>query len=108
MKVNKESILSVLEKLDKERYEINKIRLFGSFAREEETDSSDIDIFVDFKDEANVFRNFFDIKYDLEEIFQKKVDLISSDNFDYEYKLKEVKDYKEKVKKEIMESIIYV
>ena len=48
------------------------------------------------------------MKYDLEAIFQKKVDLISSDNFDYEYKLKEVKDYKEKVKKEIMESIIYV
>lgn len=108
MKVNKESILSVLEKLDKERYKINKIGLFGSFAREEATESSDIDIFVDFKDEANVFRNFFDIKYDLEEIFQKKVDLISSNNFDYEYKLKEVKDYKEKVKKEIMESIIYV
>ena len=63
MKVNKESILSVLEKLDKERYKINKIGFFGSFAREEATESSDIDIFVDFKDEANVFRNFFYIKY---------------------------------------------
>ena len=108
MKVNKESILFILKTLDKEKYEINKIGLFGSFAREEETEQSDIDIFVDFKEEANVFRNFYDIKYDLEEIFQKKVDLISSDNFDHEYKLKEVKDYKEKVKKEIMESIIYV
>ena len=33
MKVNKESILSILKTLDKEKYEINKIGLFGSFAR---------------------------------------------------------------------------
>lgn len=108
MKINKENILSILKKIDKEKYEINKIGLFGSFAREDETEDSDIDIFVDFKEEANVFRNFYDIKYDLEEIFKKKVDLISPSNFDYKYKLKEVKDYKEKVKQEIMESIIYV
>ncbi|MGL6098446.1 MAG: nucleotidyltransferase family protein, partial [Fusobacteriaceae bacterium] len=97
-----------LKSLDKEKYKINKIGLFGSFAREEETESSDVDIFVEFKEEANVFRDFYDVKYDLEDIFQKKVDLISSDNFDYEYKLKEVKEYKDKVKKEIMESVIYV
>ncbi|MGL5964696.1 MAG: nucleotidyltransferase family protein [Fusobacteriaceae bacterium] len=108
MKINKESILSILKSLDKEKYKINKIGLFGSFAREEETGSSDVDIFVEFKEEANVFRDFYDVKYDLEDIFQKKVDLISSDNFDYEYKLKEVKEYKEKVKEEILANVIYV
>lgn len=46
MEINKESILSVLKALDKEKYSILEIGLFGSYAREEETDSSDIDIIV--------------------------------------------------------------
>lgn len=62
MIVNKESILFVLKALDKEKYSILEIGLFGSYAKEEEADESDIDIFVDFKEEANVFRNFCDIK----------------------------------------------
>lgn len=58
MKVNKENILSVLKALDKEKYSILEIGLFGSYAREEETDSSDIDIIVKIEFKKDMYRNF--------------------------------------------------
>ena len=56
----------------KSNYQVNKIGLFGSFARDEATDDSDIDILVDM---PSSFDNYFDLKYFLEDNFQREVDL---------------------------------
>ncbi len=108
MKVNKESILSVLKALDKEKYSILEIGLFGSYAREEETDSSDIDIIVKIEFKKGMYRNFCALQEELENTFGKKVDLVEKSVFDYKFKNPDVKDYKEKVKEEILGSVIYV
>ncbi len=57
----------------KKLYEIEKIGLFGSYARDEATDDSDIDIFVEAKPS---FNNIMGIKQHIEEELGKKVDII--------------------------------
>lgn len=108
MKANKENILSVLKALDKEKYSILEIGLFGSYAREEETDSSDIDIIVKIEFKKGMYRNFCALQEELKNIFGKKVDLVEKSIFDYKFKNPDVKDYKEKVKEEILGNVIYV
>lgn len=49
--------------------------LFGSYARNEATEKSDIDILVEF--EKPVGFEFIDLAIELEEILHKKVDLVS-------------------------------
>jgi uncharacterized protein len=58
----------------KEKYGVEKIGLFGSFARDEASSDSDIDIFVDMKVK---FDNVMGLKYNIEESLNKKVDLIT-------------------------------
>ncbi|MGL5638197.1 MAG: nucleotidyltransferase family protein [Cetobacterium sp.] len=108
MKIDKETILFVLKALDKKKYSILEIGLFGSYAREEETESSDIDIIVKIEFKKGMYRNFCALQEELENTFGKKVDLVEKSVFDYKFKNPDVKDYKEKVKEEILGSVIYV
>jgi predicted nucleotidyltransferase len=96
--MTKEYILNFLrtnKKLLKEKYQVSKIGLFGSYARDEAKDSSDIDIAVELKSK-NSFRSFFSLLYFLENSFEKKVDL------GIESSLKPL------AKKKILQEIIYV
>lgn len=49
--------------------------LFGSYARNEETEGSDIDILVEFS--SPVGFEFVDLAIELEELLRQKVDLVS-------------------------------
>ena len=73
--MTKEYILNFL-KINKQllnnKYSVTKIGLFGSYARGDAKDSSDIDILVEMPPS---FDNFFDLKYFLEDAFGKTVDL---------------------------------
>lgn len=44
----------------------------------------------------------------LETIFDMKIDLLEKSTFDYKYKNDNIKKFKEEVKNEILESVIYV
>ncbi len=55
------------------RFKVDKIGLFGSYARGEDTEQSDVDILVDFS--QPVGWEFIDLKEYLEEIIGKRVDL---------------------------------
>lgn len=55
-----------------------------------------------------MYQNFCNLQKELEEIFHKKVDLIEKSVFDYKFKTKNVREYKEKIREEILESVIYV
>ena len=58
-------------------YPIEKAWLFGSYARGEETDKSDIDILVKFDKNAEIsLFDYIRIKLDLEKKMQKNVDLV--------------------------------
>jgi uncharacterized protein len=57
-------------------YYVKEIGLFGSFMRGEASSKSDIDILVDFKKGHKDFFNYMKLKYYLEEILGRKVDLV--------------------------------
>lgn len=58
-----------------ERYGIETLGLFGSVARGEQNDKSDIDVFVKLRQTS--YYTLMDIKEDLEQLFNKKIDLIT-------------------------------
>ncbi len=55
-----------------------KAYLFGSYARNEQTEKSDIDILVELDHTTPVGLKFFSMQAELEELLHTKVDLISS------------------------------
>jgi|SRR6478735_8304245 len=56
-----------------------KAYLFGSYAREEADEKSDIDLLVDLDYSQHIGLNFFGMQPDLEAILHRKVDVIPSD-----------------------------
>ena len=60
----------------KEKYGVKNLYIFGSYVRGEQTPESDIDILVEFEKGKKTFRNYMGLKFYLEELFRKKVDLI--------------------------------
>ncbi len=55
---------------------IRYLAIFGSYARDEAGEGSDIDLLVDFIDSKGLF-TFVRLKRKLEDYFQKKVDLVT-------------------------------
>ena len=66
------------------KYGVIKIGLFGSFLRNEQNKKSDIDFLVSF--DKDTFDNYMDLKFFLEELFRKRIDLVT------EKSLKHVKE----------------
>jgi predicted nucleotidyltransferase len=60
------------------KYSVKKIGLFGSFVRGDQKVSSDIDFLVEF--EKPTFDNYMDLLFSLEELFERKVELITNGN----------------------------
>ena len=65
------------EELIRQQYGVKRIGVFGSFARGEERGDSDIDILVIFEEGAKTFDNFMELKFFLEDLFVRKVDLVT-------------------------------
>ncbi len=58
------------------KYGVKKAGLFGSFARGEARNDSDIDLLIEFSDEKMAYK-IVDLHIELEEVFKRKVDLVS-------------------------------
>ena len=73
------SIIKTLErhKEDIRRYKVKKIGLFGSFLKKDQHKRSDLDFLVVF--DKPTFDNYIELKFLLEKIFHKKVDLVTED-----------------------------
>lgn len=56
---------------------VSRIGLFGSYARGEETDNSDIDLIVQFESCKKNFHNYMEACNLLESIFEHKVDIVT-------------------------------
>lgn len=70
-----ENVLYALKPQLMDRFHIGKIGYFGSFARDEQTDKSDVDILVEFT--RPIGWEFFDLQDLLEQKFSRKVDLVT-------------------------------
>lgn len=60
------------------KYKVKQLFVFGSVLTDRFNENSDIDLVVDF-DKENIddyFDNYFDFKYSLENILERKVDLL--------------------------------
>ncbi len=77
------------------KFGLKKIGLFGSYARGEQREDSDIDLAVEIESD-NAFRSFFGLKHYLEKNLHTKIDL------GIESALKPI------AKKHILKDIIYV
>ena len=80
--MNKEEILKKLRE-NKEKikeFGVKRIGVFGSFARDEAGEESDIDIIVEFEEGKKNFDNFINLAFFLEELFGKKIDLLTSES----------------------------
>lgn len=86
--------LSKLKVRLKEKYPIASIALFGSYARNEQTPLSDVDILIEFN--GRMGSNFVDLANEIENALGIKVDLISK------------KGLKERYLKAIESELIYV
>lgn len=58
------------------KYKVRKIGLFGSFIRGEQKIHSDIDFLVEFEDPN--FDNFMDLVFSLEDLFNRRIELITN------------------------------
>jgi len=74
----KEGIIITIKELKQnlqEKYKIREIGIFGSIIREEEKETSDIDLLVDFKEEADFF-DLIGLALFLEEKLHRRVDIV--------------------------------
>ncbi len=74
-----DEILRVLKELKPEikaKYKVKEIGIFGSFVREEQSETSDIDILVEFEAPIGLFK-FLELEEYLESRLGRKVDLVS-------------------------------
>lgn len=83
----KEKVINLLrEHLDEIRqFKIQKISIFGSVARNQETPQSDIDILIKF-DGPSSYDLYMDLKFFLEDLLERKVDLVTEEAIRVEIK----------------------
>lgn len=75
---------------------VKKIGVFGSTSRGDMKDASDIDVIVEFIAEKKNFDNYMDLSYLLEDILQRKIDLVTPEALS------------ENLKKHIMPEVRYI
>lgn len=79
--MNRTTILDLLNQHRDEvqrRFGTKRLALFGSAARDELRDDSDVDILVEFSGPAT-FDGYMDLKFFLEELLGRSVDLVTKD-----------------------------
>jgi predicted nucleotidyltransferase len=74
--------LAILDRLKaeapalREKYRIQSLAVFGSMARGDDREESDVDVLVTFEGKAD-FDRFMGLKLDLEDLFGRRVDLLT-------------------------------
>ena len=79
----KKEVLEYLKENKKyfyEKYGIKSIKLFGSVARGEDNENSDIDLLIEFKDfkSANL-RNYMGFIEEVKNVFKRKIDVATNE-----------------------------
>ncbi len=99
------SKVAVLSKLkdhmeELRKFGVKKIGLFGSYARDEQNEGSDIDLVVEFREGEATLDNFLGLAEYLERLLGRRVDLITAEG------IRHIRIAH--VRKEIERSVIYV
>ena len=77
----KQDILTLIEanQVQIRVFGVKELGLFGSFVREQQRADSDIDLLVEFEPDKKTFDNFMQLAFFLEDLFQRRVELITTD-----------------------------
>ena len=79
MQIDRQSIVQTLKEHKPtlaERFGVTDLALFGSFARNQETEESDLDILVNFDGPATS-KSFFGVQFYIEDLLGCRVDLVT-------------------------------
>jgi uncharacterized protein len=90
--------MKIIEELKKElpevceKYDIAFVDLFGSMARDEDTESSDLDLIIDFQEPKSrqASKRYFGFLHSIEDKFGKNVDLLTPKSLSNPFLLNEV------------------
>ena len=77
------------------KFGVTRIGVFGSFARGEENEQSDIDILVEFMKDRKTFDNYMELKFFMEDLFKRPVDLVT------------IRSLRPELKQKILEEVVY-
>jgi len=96
--MNREYILKYirLHKEEISQFGVERIGMFGSFARGDNSINSDVDILVKFRETSSPFYSYFNLKNYLQDNLQIEVDLCREE------------DIRKEFREEILRSVIYV
>lgn len=94
------SITQYLQRLHElcKKYNVLKLYVFGSVLTDRFNDDSDIDLLVNFTadvDYTNYTDNYFNLFYDLKDLFKREVDLIDNSSIRNKYFRAEVDETKQ-------------
>ena len=80
--LTKADILQALREHDEDlkRFSVRRIGLFGSFAHDRQRPDSDLDFVVEF--EMPTYDNFYELSIFLENLFGRKVEILTPDGVD--------------------------
>ena len=100
--MNGKEIIDMLKahKKDIEKFGVKSIGVFGSFARDEGDEESDVDIVVEFERGKGTFRNFGGLIGYLENLFGRSVDILTPAG------IESIRN--DEIKRSIKEGIVYV
>lgn len=80
--IRKQDIFSFISRYQEKirSFGINKIGLFGSFVRDEQTPDSDIDFLIEFEPDKETFRNMMAFKFFMEDMLKHNIEVMTHDS----------------------------
>ncbi|WP_425806352.1 nucleotidyltransferase family protein [Desulfitobacterium sp. Sab5] len=73
------------------KYPVSRVNLFGSYARGEANEESDVDLIIEFTEEIGLFKKL-GLKEELAEVLNRDVDLIEIQDLDEDVKINAAKE----------------
>jgi uncharacterized protein len=88
--------LNEIEKLCQE-YDVKTLYVFGSVCTDHFNDNSDMDFLISFKDISieKYTDNYFEIHYKLEDLFNRKIDLLTENSLSNPYLIESIEETKQ-------------
>lgn len=79
------------------RYDVKTLYLFGSVCSDKFNNDSDIDILISFKDIPieKYTDNYFELHYKLEELFNRKIDLLTENSLSNPFFIESIEETKQ-------------
>ncbi len=78
-------------------YDVKTMYVFGSACTDKFNDNSDIDILISFKDISieKYTDNYFELHYKLDELFKRKIDLLTENSLSNPYLIESIEQTKQ-------------